>query len=70
MSFKRFKKVMIPASLLASVGLILSATIIAAILYFTFQISFLEGLLFGSLISATDPLAVTAMLRKSKGISR
>jgi len=70
MSLKRFRKVMIPASLLASIGLIFSACIIATILYFTFNISFLEGLLFGSLISATDPLAVTAMLRKSKDISR
>ncbi len=70
MSFKHFKRVVIPASLLSSIGLIISALIIAAILHVTFGISFLEGLLFGSLISATDPLAVTAMLRKSKWISR
>lgn len=70
MSFKHFKKVVIPASLLASIGLIISAIIIAIILHLTFGLSFLEWLLFGSLISATDPLAVTAMMRKSKGISR
>lgn len=70
MAFKHFKKVFVPASILATFGMILSALIIASILYFTFSIPFLQGLLFGSLISATDPLAVVAMLKKSSGISR
>lgn len=70
MSFKHFKKVFFPASLLATIWLLLSAICIAIILYFMFQVPLLAGLLFGSLISATDPLAVTAMLKKSKWISR
>ena len=70
MSLKHFKKVLPSASLLASVGLIVSAIIIALILHLTLQISFLEWLLFGSLISATDPLAVTAMLKNNTSFSK
>lgn len=59
---------------LAVFGLLLSAVIIAFGLYlilplFGFQIPFLVCLLFGSLISATDPVAVLSIF-KSVGAPR
>ena len=41
---------------------------IAGVLFFLFHIPFLVGLLFGAIISATDPLAVGAILSKNKDI--
>lgn len=55
-------------SLLSILSLILSAFFIAAVLYFAFhllgiEIPFIVTLLFGSLISATDPVAVLALFK-------
>lgn len=54
--------------LLSVVGLLISAFGIAAALYFTlpligFEIPFILALLFGSIISATDPVAVLALFK-------
>lgn len=55
----------------ASIGVILSAAIVGLLTYlmvqsFGLHVDFLYCLLFGALISPTDPIAVAAILRKSK----
>ncbi len=61
-------------SLLASVGVILSTILVGALSYWIFsfagfQIPFIYCLIFGALISPTDPIAVLAIL-KSVGIPK
>lgn len=54
---------------LAIIGLIISALLIASALYFTlpligFEIPFIIALLFGAIISSTDPVAVLALFKE------
>ncbi len=67
--FKEFRKVLAPSFLFATIGLIISAVIIALPLHFVFDISFSSALLFGSVISSTDPIAVLAIF-KQLGVPR
>ncbi|WP_268798399.1 cation:proton antiporter [Pseudomonas huanghezhanensis] len=57
-----------PIGLLATFGVLIATTVIGALAYWTFamfgwHISFLYCLLFGALISPTDPIAVLGVLR-------
>ncbi len=63
------RKILIPASLIGSVGILISMGIIGATLHFLFDIAWLEALLFGAIISATDPLAVGALLHSNENVS-
>lgn len=58
----QLKKVFPQVTLLATVGVAISALIIAIPFYYIFSIGFAESLLFGIVISATDPLAVSSIL--------
>ncbi len=49
--------------LLATVGLLISAALVAAAVRYLFDTSWLVGLLFGGIISCTDPAAVFSILR-------
>ncbi|UTV29483.1 cation:proton antiporter [Photobacterium atrarenae] len=60
------RKVLLPASLIGSVGILISMVIIGAILHFVFGMPWLATLLFGVIISATDPLAIGALLHENK----
>lgn len=56
-------------SIMAVVGLLISTFLIAGILYFVlpfvgFEIPFIVALLFGAIISATDPVAVLALFKE------
>lgn len=58
-----------PITLLAVFGLIISASIIATVLYFILPlvglpIPFIVALLFGAIISSTDPVAVLALFKE------
>jgi CPA1 family monovalent cation:H+ antiporter len=69
LDLKALRQQRLPVALLAIVATILSALAVAAITYYTVQIfgyhsSPLECLLFGALISPTDPIAVLEMLRR------
>jgi CPA1 family monovalent cation:H+ antiporter len=64
-----FKNILIPASLTASIGILISMLIIAIALNIGFAIPWLEALLFGAIISATDPLAVGALLNNNTQIT-
>jgi CPA1 family monovalent cation:H+ antiporter len=69
---KRLKKEMRPVIVLSTLSVILSAGIFgslfyaATLLFHNIQIPFLYCLLFGALISPTDPVAVGAIIKNSK----
>ncbi|MBO3275109.1 cation:proton antiporter [Pseudomonas schmalbachii] len=59
-----------PISLLATLGVLIATTVIGALAYYTFalfgwHVSFIYCLLFGALISPTDPIAVLGILRSA-----
>jgi cell volume regulation protein A len=57
------KPVIKPASVLATLGVFLTAVIIGLFVSFILDVSFLWGLLIGSIISSTDAAAVFSILR-------
>ena len=69
--FHVIKQQLLSAILLAGPGVFISTAIIAicGIYIFPYQWSWLMGLMFGSILSATDPIAVVALLHDS-GASR
>jgi len=71
---QHLRKEGIPIAILASIGTIMSTFIVASLVYFLlslfhFHIPYIYCLLFGALISPTDPIAVMAILRR-ENISR
>jgi CPA1 family monovalent cation:H+ antiporter len=69
--FEKLKEQKIPVLVLSTVGVIGSTTIFATLLFFTtpllgIDVPYLYCLLFGALISPTDPVAVLSILKKSK----
>ncbi len=69
MCLLHFQKILWPASLVGSVGILISMVIIAGVLHLAFTLPWLEALLFGAIISATDPLAVGVLLHNNKQVS-
>jgi monovalent cation:H+ antiporter, CPA1 family len=69
MCLKHLKKVLFWVGILSTLGFMLSSWIISAIMYILFDISWLESLLFGVIVSATDPLAVSALLKSKTSLS-
>ncbi|PJJ84787.1 cation:proton antiporter [Mucilaginibacter auburnensis] len=71
LNVKRLKKEMRPVFLLSTIGVILSCAIFGVIFYgisilFDFDIPLVYCFLFGALISPTDPVAVSAIIKNSK----
>lgn len=64
----QFRKVLFQTSILASLGVLISMFSVAFILYTFCNLPFMACLLFWTIISATDPLAVWAILSKNKQI--
>ena len=67
----KLKKERWPVLVLSTVGILISTTIVGGIVFYLFQlfhlpIPFIHCLLFGSLISPTDPIAVLAILKEAK----
>lgn len=59
-----------PIALMATLGVILSAFLVAAMIYglfqlFSYPVNFIYCLLFGALISPTDPIAVLGILKEA-----
>ncbi len=67
-SWKVIRPVLKEGLLLATLGVILTALFVALIVRFALNLSWLESLLLGSIISSTDAAAVFAILR-SQGVS-
>lgn len=66
--WKEIHRVLIPALSLATIGVLVSALVVGAVATLVFDLSLLEGILLGSLISSTDAAAVFSVMR-SKNIA-
>lgn len=64
-----FRRVLWESSILATVGILISMTFVAAVLHWVFAVPFIASLLFGVIVSATDPVAVSAILHEAEDIS-
>ena len=69
--YQKLKKYIGPILTLASFGVIVSAVLVASLAYavlalFSLEIDFMYLLLFGVLISPTDPIAVLSILKEAK----
>ncbi len=62
-NWKESVPVMKPAFALASIGVVITAVIVAVFVMIVFNTSFLWGLLVGSIVSSTDAAAVFSILR-------
>ena len=69
MCLHHFYKVLKESSILATLGIVISMAGVALILYWVFDVPLLEALLFGVIVSATDPIAVSAILHEAKDLS-
>jgi len=69
MCLHHFRMVLKESSILATLGIIISMVGVALVLYWVFHVPFLESLLFGVIVSATDPIAVSAILHEAKDLS-
>lgn len=68
---RKLKKEMVPIMTFSTIGVLLSTLIIGALMYLVFgffqsPIPFIYCLLFGALISPTDPIAVLGILKEAK----
>src|SRR2546430_6532845 len=55
---------LIPISLLATVGVFLTVLVIGALAHFGLGLDWASGFLLGSIVAATDPIAVVGLLRQ------
>ncbi|MGE4233476.1 MAG: cation:proton antiporter [Bacteriovoracia bacterium] len=62
--FSDLKKDWFPINLMAIFGLIFSTVLVGSGLHFVLHLPFVEALVFGALISATDPVAVVALFKE------
>jgi cell volume regulation protein A len=62
-SWRRLREVAVPAALLSTVGVAVTAVLTGAAAYFLFDLSWLEAVLLGAVVSSTDAAAVFATLR-------
>ncbi|MDQ2944049.1 MAG: sodium:proton antiporter [Candidatus Dormibacteraeota bacterium] len=57
---------MVPVSLLATVGVAMTVLLIGTLIHVLLGFSWASGFLLGSILAATDPIAVVALLRRLK----
>ena len=62
-SWRRLRQVAVPAALLSTVGVVVSALVTGIAAYTLFDLSWLESVLLGAVVSSTDAAAVFATLR-------
>jgi cell volume regulation protein A len=62
-SFRRLRQVVVPAALLSTVGVAVSAILTGFAAHVLFDLSWLEAVLLGAVVSSTDAAAVFATLR-------
>ena len=65
-SWRRLREVAVPAALLSTVGVVVTAGIAGAAAYGLFTLTWLEALLLGAIIASTDAAAVFATLRTTQ----
>lgn len=69
-SLHDLRKQRIPVMIFSTVGVLISTVVVGTLMYFTFvllnaKVPFIECLVFGALISPTDPIAVISILKKA-----
>ena len=62
-SWRRLRRVAVPAALLSTVGVVVTALLTGAAAYYLFDLSWLESVLLGAVVASTDAAAVFATLR-------
>ncbi|MGH3018049.1 MAG: potassium/proton antiporter [Gaiellaceae bacterium] len=62
-SWRRLRRVAVPATLLATIGVIASTLLTGVAAYYLFDLSWLEAVLLGAVVASTDAAAVFATLR-------
>ena len=62
-SWRRLRQVAVPAALLSTVGVVVSAVLTGVAAHALFDVSWLESILLGAVVSSTDAAAVFATLR-------
>jgi cell volume regulation protein A len=62
-SWRRLRQVVVPAALLSTVGVAVTAILTGGAAYFLFDLTLLESVLLGAVVSSTDAAAVFATLR-------
>ena len=65
-SWRRLREVVVPATLLSTVGVFVSALVTGLAAHALFDLSWLESILLGAVVSSTDAAAVFATLRSTK----
>jgi cell volume regulation protein A len=64
-SWRRLRQIVVPAALLSTVGVVVSALLTGVAAYWLFDLSWLESVLLGAVVAATDAAAVFATLRST-----
>jgi len=64
-SWRRLRQVAVPAALLSTVGVVVSALLTGVAAYWLFDLTWLESVLLGAVVAATDAAAVFATLRST-----
>ena len=65
-SFRRLREVAVPAALLSTLGVVVTALLTGLAAYLLFELSRLEAVLLGAVVASTDAAAVFATLRFTK----
>ena len=65
-NWQKTKKVVVVSTVLASVGVVLTAALTAIFCHFVLQLPWIESFLMGSVISSTDAASVFAILKSKK----
>jgi cell volume regulation protein A len=64
-SWRRLRQVVVPAALLSTVGVVVSTLLTGVAAYWLFDLTWLEAMLLGAVVSSTDAAAVFATLRST-----
>ena len=64
-SWRRLRQVVVPATLLSTVGVVVSSVLTGVVAHVLFDVSWLEAILLGAVVSSTDAAAVFATLRST-----
>jgi cell volume regulation protein A len=64
-SWRRLRQVAVPAALLSTIGVVVSALLTGVAAYALFELSWLESVLLGAVVASTDAAAVFATLRST-----
>jgi cell volume regulation protein A len=64
-SWRRLRRVAVPAALLGTVGIVATAVLTGVAAYYLFDLSWLESVLLGAVVASTDAAAVFATLRST-----